>query len=85
MTELKPCPFCGGDAGMHMQTTYLAKGQKERSQGWRVKCKSCKAQTQLVFCNLVESVANRINNATDTKEDAKRIVADAWNRRASDE
>lgn len=68
MTELKPCPFCGGEA--MMQYGY------PRQQGgkWKkvfVKCKVCKAKTQTID-----------QLPFQAWEECKKRAKDAWNRRA---
>jgi len=35
MTELKPCPFCGGEA------VYIGTGNNYPKEYWRVMCKKC--------------------------------------------
>jgi Lar family restriction alleviation protein len=39
MTELKPCPFCGGEA------TYLSSGNYYPKEFWKVICKNCSVCT----------------------------------------
>ena len=43
MTELRPCPFCGGKAWAYSGTTY----HFESGFGWICACKSCDAQGQI--------------------------------------
>lgn len=68
MSELKPCPFCGGEA--RIQYGY----PNQQKQGRRmvfVKCRECKAKTETVY--QLPFVA---------WNDCKRWAIAAWNRRA---
>lgn len=42
MIDLKPCPFCGGEAALHTMATW--KGEPHRFQR-HVVCSECKAKT----------------------------------------
>lgn len=43
--ELKPCPFCGGEASIHeIKEDFLGLGWKIK--GYAIFCKSCRASTE---------------------------------------
>ena len=44
MAELKPCPFCGGEATME-QTTYGTTDMKSCRLGFTIRCVGCGATT----------------------------------------
>lgn len=65
--ELKPCPFCGGEA-------YFRTPQKEKGNamcGVSVECKKCGAMPYVIFV---------YEFLSDTEK--KEAAAKAWNRRA---
>ena len=70
--ELKPCPFCGGEADIMARCGY-----KNR---WFVfaKCKICDAQSK------VKNVPGDPDDDGFWERDAVFSVADSWNRRAKD-
>lgn len=76
MSELKPCPFCGGEAEL-LEGSYSDDGRGDRP--WVVLCKSCNARkTQLPdWLNW-----NPYRNLGDACETAMRnAVIEAWNTR----
>lgn len=80
MDELKPCPFCGGDAQLRVQEVdYGLCG------AW-VQCTNCNARTNCM--NTHELVLHQCSVATPiTAESRKRGInkaVEAWNRRAED-
>lgn len=67
MTELKPCPFCGGEA-------YYRTPQHEKGTAFdimMIECKKCGASPYAVSV---------YENASDS--DKKTVIAEYWNRRA---
>lgn len=47
MSELKPCPFCGGEANIESYDPYDGyQGYQVDCTVWRVKCIECKALIQ---------------------------------------
>ena len=46
MSELKPCPFCGGKAELYESEAYNLKTEtKEKNIRWFVMCEQCTALT----------------------------------------
>ena len=77
--ELKPCPFCGGQAVYDKVNLYL-------DAGWRVKCTKCTLQTMYVIVNHPYLTSNGLDESTRyTTEQAKQMVADVWNRRVGEQ
>lgn len=80
MAELKPCPFCGGEAKVSlMEKTYGACGA-------RIVCKNCRVRTR--FYSTHETIVNGKTITTPLTEEGKRRgikeAIEAWNRRVSD-
>lgn len=78
MIELKPCPFCGGDAIFVLVTSpYILK--RYRGKYVIAGCKGCKISTQMYFANNKRRspILNEIG-----VENAKKKAAEDWNRRA---
>lgn len=70
MVELKPCPFCGGEA-------YYRTPQHESGTAFdimMIECKKCGASPYAVSV---------YENASDS--DKKTAIAEYWNRRAKNE
>lgn len=71
--ELKPCPFCGGEAVLKgTQAAY-------QSVAAHVKCPDCLCSTPLICWG------PRMLGDFYTVEDCVKEAADRWNRRADDE
>lgn len=83
MTELKPCPFCGGratmrDDGIHMSVIDLDTGavvdcRDEEAEGYVIECKNCPAQI----------VA--IKETGESEAELEQRAIKAWNRREGEE
>ena len=69
-TELKPCPFCGGEAELIKQ--YHLDGQTHYEVA-KVRCSMCKCQTD-------DYILDGYYGSTDTAQDA----VDDWNKRIDD-
>lgn len=80
MDELKPCPFCGGEA-MFSKNTYSI---RDTSRGWKfgVCCKKCGAKLGKEDYKIEYDFDcfGRIKTVVDERQQA----FDAWNRRAND-
>jgi Lar family restriction alleviation protein len=79
--ELKPCPFCGGNALLRLKGVGI-EGSSHR-EDWEIFCSNCGATPSKVLY-----VSKFIITATGELEYAKdgRIEAiEAWNRRTTDE
>lgn len=64
--ELKPCPFCGGEAKFR----HIGKGTYKNELGVLVRCKSCGASTEIYY-----------PLGWTSYEERKRSVIEKWNRR----
>jgi Lar family restriction alleviation protein len=65
--ELKPCPFCGGQAIYYHQSSKYTD-----YDGDYVYCHKCGCRTKLFVC---------FNGTGKTHNDTMKEAADAWNRR----
>ena len=72
MTDLKPCPFCGGEA----EISYYATEQSNLPAGRFVECVSCAATGPSFEIQ---------GDAPDRDEYTQAEAAAAWNRRAVEE
>jgi Lar family restriction alleviation protein len=77
MTELKPCPFCGGEA------KFFAKAYLERgiTRGWQfgIYCTKCNVTTPKTNYGLEIQLADWGNIITTVDE--RPLAIEAWNRR----
>lgn len=74
--ELKPCPFCGGEAKIGDYMTYSYAGK-------HIKCTKCSARSGFVLINAPKLIGDGILDESTryTKEEAIEIAIEAWNRR----
>lgn len=71
--ELKPCPFCGGEAQLEkLSGLCLAQGEGRNGHKYYVYCSKCFA------------ISNATVDYGQTEEECCRIVRGYWNRRAND-
>ncbi|MBE6537958.1 MAG: hypothetical protein E7671_00645 [Ruminococcaceae bacterium] len=81
-TELKPCPFCGGEGEIVNCHVYL-------DDAIRVRCRSCHVVTHAVLIDhpaYTEKSGGELDESTRyTKEQAAAVAASMWNRRADNE
>lgn len=68
--ELKPCPFCGGEAAI-LDADYVSVGWNEGYRRAYVACNSCGASGRKI----------RVTNYYGEPEGTVRDAVDAWNRR----
>jgi hypothetical protein len=71
MNELKPCPFCGGDAELDTRQgfVYLKSGQPRHGSRMTVYCRECGAD--IGICR------------EDVPDVYPELVVEMWNRRTS--
>jgi Lar family restriction alleviation protein len=77
MSELKKCPFCGGEGEFHVNTT----SNHLIGMGWSfsIRCKNCKLEFPKMYGLIVElSEDGEIVTVADGRADA----INDWNRRA---
>lgn len=70
MPDLKPCPFCGGEALLMLKDNFC----------WHVTCNSCSASTEKYIPRDVFPW-----EAYNAIQDTVNKAVEAWNRRANDE
>lgn len=77
MTELKCCPFCGGEAEVSDVLCFYKDGKA-------IRCKKCFARSMFVLIDSpkVNLFTNEVDESTRfTPEQAAEKAAEAWNRR----
>lgn len=75
MTELKPCPFCGGEAEMYPEVDRIM------GKFWYIRCKKCYSRVSGIYESGKE-LEPQEEHAAITRAWEKAI--EAWNGRASD-
>ena len=80
MTELKPCPFCGGKAEFHISSY---DGNNSTRKWWfDVRCKKCFSRLPNVYrIDVLFSTSGDIKILTDERNKA----VEKWNRRVNNE
>lgn len=81
MVELKPCPFCGGEAEIIHSNLYM-------DEIVRVKCKKCSAGSGFVMIDhpLLSGRTGKLDETTRyTRHQAEEKAVAAWNRREGGE
>ena len=74
-TDLKPCPFCGGEAFIEEGHRAFIRGKSTRVN--YIRCRRCNART-----NRYEI---RKFGKTSHSTEALKLAKEAWNRRVSDD
>ena len=70
MSDLKPCPFCGGN-----NLVYRAKRNGTKYDAY-LQCKDCRASSPMIFAENVDSREDILQNVN-----VLRAVAKYWNSR----
>ena len=76
--ELKPCPFCGGEADVKYQPIYM-------DYGVCIFCTECKARSKFFPYDCKYTYFHGEKNVYISKEQAKNKAIELWNRRADNE
>lgn len=77
MEELKPCPFCGGDAAIRKIKTGMH--YDKRTESWRVECSKCGAHPGRYGYESIISIEN--NKEPTIIKDGRKEAIDTWNDR----
>ena len=77
MSELKPCPFCGG-AKLKVDSKRTFAYRKGYHCSVSVRCMKCHARSPVVGINMP-------NGQYNEREICEKAVADAWNRRVGED
>ena len=81
MEELKPCPFCGGEAVF--VTRSIGHGGGCATFDFEISCKSCSAKAPEAY-GCVEFYLDQCGEVKAHKDDKSKAIK-AWNRRVTDE
>lgn len=73
-TNLKPCPFCGGEA--YLETNHRAFIKGETTKVAYVRCRKCNARTERFELEKF--------GCTSHSAEADKLAMEAWNRRVSE-
>lgn len=74
--NLRPCPFCGGEAELKKGSVYL-------DDSFRVICTKCGVRTVPVLIDHPKMTCNGLDESTRlTEEQAAEVVRTKWNARA---
>lgn len=76
MIELKPCPFCGGEAKFVIKATSAT--MEIRGWAYRIACSSCKVETPKLEYTEMKMFENGLIEFT---KDGRSALVDIWNAR----
>lgn len=76
MIDLKPCPFCGGEAGMYPEVDRIM------GKFWYIKCKKCYSRGSGIYESCRELEPQEEYAAITG---AWERAIEAWNRRVSEQ
>mgnify|MGYP000012381560 CR=1 FL=1 len=79
--KLKPCPFCGGEAGFKIFNTIM----QANNRGWsyELKCKKCGVSVPNIERYETIVGMNENGDVLIIHDDRKKVI-EAWNRRVND-
>lgn len=79
MTELKPCPFCGGNAYFKIDSNSY--GSRRAGIDFRIKCKNCGIEPSHTYYFEIDFCPETEQGFKITEDDREEAIAE-WNRRA---
>jgi len=75
MNDLKPCPFCGGEAESRKTNLYMDKA-------YIVECKCCHGRTEFIVADHPRLTPSGLDESTRyMEEQAQQRAISLWNRR----
>ena len=81
MSELKPCPFCGGEAKLIQKTQGLGNSPMRIINQYVAGCEKCQVYTKYYQSDIWQGKDGMVHIDANGAIDA----IEAWNRRAKDE
>jgi Lar family restriction alleviation protein len=84
-TELKPCPFCGGEAEFTMGEAFPSRDTGEMMLRVRVMCKECRARMETFTTVKIEIKNGKLLTKSIHATKGVKTLYSRWNRRADNE
>ena len=81
MAELKPCPFCGGEARFY-QTAVGTVDSNSAELRFQIRCKECGAVAPGSYGGICFTL--KLNGEMNVWRDDRPTAVDAWNRRVTE-